>query len=42
MEPSLVPLQPCLHPIYARLLCAALRQRGFAEDDILSLSLIHI
>ena len=36
MEPSLVPLQPCLHPIYARLLCAALRQRGFAEDDILS------
>ena len=38
MEPSLVPLQPCLHPIYARLLCAALRQRGFTEDDILSVT----
>lgn len=36
MEPSLVPLQPCLHPIYARLLCAALRQRGFAEGDIVN------
>ncbi|SIQ14965.1 AraC family transcriptional regulator [Aquipseudomonas alcaligenes] len=36
MEPSLVTLQPCLHPIYARLLCAALRQRGFAEAEIVA------
>ncbi|MEO4047498.1 AraC family transcriptional regulator [Pseudomonas sp. CAU 1711] len=35
MEPSSLSLQPCLHPIYARLLCAALRQRGFAEAEIL-------
>ena len=35
MDPSLSALQPCLHPIYARLLCAALRQRGFAEAQIL-------
>jgi AraC-like DNA-binding protein len=35
MDPNLAPLQPCLHPIYARLLCAALRQRGFGEAEIL-------
>lgn len=35
MQPCVSPLQPCLHPIYARLLCAALRQRGFGEAQIL-------
>ncbi|HSC84039.1 MAG TPA: AraC family transcriptional regulator ligand-binding domain-containing protein, partial [Pseudomonas sp.] len=34
MQPSVSPLQPCLHPIYARLLCAALRQRGFSEAQL--------
>ncbi|MWV11360.1 helix-turn-helix domain-containing protein [Pseudomonas sp. R-28-1W-6] len=34
MQPSVSPLQPCLHPIYARLLCAGLRQRGFSEAQI--------
>lgn len=29
-------LQPCLHPIYARLLCAALQRRGFDAEQILA------
>lgn len=29
-------LQPCLHPIYARMLCAALQQRGFTSEQILA------
>jgi AraC-like DNA-binding protein len=28
-------LQPCLHPVYARLLCAELRRCGFAPQQIL-------
>lgn len=28
-------LQPCLHPVYARLLCAELRRYGFAPQQIL-------
>ncbi|MEK1905142.1 MAG: AraC family transcriptional regulator [Pseudomonas sp.] len=35
MQPSVSPLQPCLHPIYARLLCAALCQRGFSEAQVM-------
>lgn len=34
MPASVSPLQPYLHPIYARLMCAALRQRGFSEGQI--------
>lgn len=29
-------LQPAIHPVYARLLCAELRRRGFAEDQIVA------
>jgi len=28
-------LKPSLHPVYARLMCAELRRRGFSEDEIL-------
>ncbi|WP_161784354.1 AraC family transcriptional regulator [Aquabacterium sp. NJ1] len=28
-------LKPSLHPVYARLICAELRRRGFSEDEIL-------
>lgn len=28
-------LKPSLHPVYARLICAELRRRGFGEDEIL-------
>ena len=28
-------LQPSLHPVYVRLLCAELRRRGFSEAEIL-------
>lgn len=29
-------LQPCLHPVYARLLCAELRRRGFEQQQIMA------
>jgi AraC-like DNA-binding protein len=29
-------LQPAVHPVYARLMCADLRRRGFGEADILA------
>lgn len=29
-------LQPAIHPVYARLLCAELRRRGFSEAEILA------
>lgn len=29
-------LQPAIHPVYARLLCAELRRRGFREDEIVA------
>lgn len=28
-------LSPCVHPVYARLVCAELRRRGWSEHDIL-------
>jgi AraC-like DNA-binding protein len=36
MHAPLAWLQPCLHPVYARLLCAELRRRGFEQEQILS------
>lgn len=29
-------LQPAIHPVYARLLCAELRRRGFSEEQIVA------
>lgn len=37
--PALTPrdwLQPAIHPVYARLLCAELRRRGFSEPEIVA------
>lgn len=28
-------LAPCMHPVYARLICASMRRRGFSEEEIL-------
>ena len=28
-------LKPSMHPVYARLICAELRRRGFSEEEIL-------
>lgn len=34
--PALAWLQPAIHPVYARLLCAELRRRGFSEEAIMA------
>ncbi len=36
MKDEFWPLRPALHPVYARLLCAEMRRRGFAPDAILA------
>ena len=35
MKDEFWPLRPALHPVYARLLCAEMRRRGFTPDTIL-------
>ena len=34
-------LAPCMHPVYARLICASMRRRGFSEEEILKGTRLH-
>lgn len=36
MNDSLIALQPALHPVYGRLLCAEMQSRGFAPEEIMA------